>query len=327
MSDSTISPYNTVGRLKNAIKAFGEVVAVSDISFSIKKGSIMGFIGPNGSGKTTSIRLLLGLIRPQSGNVSLFGVNPFLNSQVKDLVGYVPERSVFPQWITAREYLVTFARYHLPHEVAVKRSLEVLKEVDLLEVADKRIRQFSKGMKQRMKIAQALIHKPALVIGDEIFNGLDPLIRHNMFDLIEKYRKEYNTTFFLSSHILFEIEQLTDQIILLYKGRTIAQGSPSKIRELIQDQPHSIQITTDDNTKLASLLINKKDSIENKLISSIQFQNDARTNDTQLLVSTLNPREFYEQLTTIVVDNNILIRELRATDEGLETLFKTLTVG
>ncbi|MHA1910847.1 MAG: hypothetical protein ACTSYA_04035, partial [Candidatus Kariarchaeaceae archaeon] len=181
--------------------------------------------------------------------------------------------------------------------------------------------------KQRMKIAQSFIHKPALVIGDEIFNGLDPLIRHNMFELIEHYRSEYNTTFFLSSHILFEVEKLTDKIILLYKGRTIAQGSPMKIRELIQDQPHSIQITTDDNKKLASLLINYKESIDDKTISSIHFQNDTRTNDKQLLVLTHNPRQFYEQLTILVVENEITVRELRSTDEGLENLFKTLTTG
>ena len=319
--------YRNVGRLDHAIKAYGEVVAVSDISFTIKRGSIMGFIGPNGSGKSTSIRLLLGLIKPQSGKVSLFGVDPFVNSQVKKLVGYVPEESVFPKWITAEEYLSTFARYHLQREVAKKRAREVLEEVDLLDVSNKRIRQFSKGMKQRMKIAQAFIHKPALVIGDEIFNGLDPLIRHNMFELIEHYRSEYNTTFFLSSHILFEVEKLTDTIILLYKGRTIAQGSPKKIRDLIQDQPHSIQITTSDNTKLASLLINYKESIDDKTITSIQFQNDTRTNDKQLLVLTHNPRQFYEQLTTLVVENEITIRELRSTDEGLENLFMTLTTG
>ncbi|MHA2403494.1 MAG: ABC transporter ATP-binding protein [Candidatus Kariarchaeaceae archaeon] len=294
-----MSNYNIVASLDHVVKAFGDVVAVSDASFAIEKGRIMGFLGPNGAGKTTSIRMILGLLKPQHGQVQLFGVDPFVNARVKQLVGYIPEENAFPKWIQARD-------------------------VELTEVANKRIRQFSKGMRQRMKVAQALMHKPALVIADEPFNGLDPLVRRKMFDLFDHYKTEYNSTFFVSSHILFEVEKLADKIILLYKGRTIAQGSPYRIREMIQDQPHSIQITTPETKQLTSILINQANE---KIVSSIEFKFDTRSGDRQLSVLTLDPRTFYSLLTDIVVDNNIPITELRATDEGLENLFKTLTVG
>ncbi|MFX1512800.1 MAG: ABC transporter ATP-binding protein [Promethearchaeota archaeon] len=310
--------------LSGVIKAFGQVVAVSDVSFAIPQHSIMGFLGPNGAGKTTSIRLLLGLIKPQTGQVRVFGQNPFYVTSDHQHLGYIPEGDAFPHWVKAREYLTMLGRYNLPKEVAKKRVWEVLEEVELTEVANKRIKQFSKGMKQRMKIGQALIHKPKLVIGDEPFNGLDPLIRKNMFSLIESYRQEYSMTFFLSSHILFEVERLANQIVLLFRGRTIAQGSPKRIRDMLAEQPHSIQITTKAIKQLSNLLITHGDE---ELISSIEFQRDSRTDESQIIILTREPLEFYHLLTDLVVDHEILIHELKATDEGLENLFKTLTMG
>ena len=198
----------------------------------------------------------------------------------------------------------------------------MLEEIGLLEVKNKRIWQFSKGMKQRIKLAQAIMHKPTLVIADEPFNGLDPIIRKQVFDLIQYYRKEYGTTFFVSSHVLYEVDRLADQIVLLHNGRTIAQGSPLRIRAMIQEVPHSIQITTRAYKHLASLLINNADT---ETISSIQFQLDPRSQQNQLVVLTKQPIMFYRLLTDLIVDNNIIVNELKATDEGLESLFRVLT--
>lgn len=314
------------GFLENVTKSFGEVVAISDVSFSIKKGSIMGFLGPNGSGKTTSIKLLLGLTKPQTGNVQLLGKDPFTSTDLKQNVGYVPERDCFYKFLTANDYLVALGRYYMPKSIAEKRSLEVLEELDLLESKNKKITNFSKGMKQRIKIGQSLMHNPKLIIADEPFNGLDPIIRKSLFDLFEQYRNENGTTFFLSSHILFEIERLATQIIILYKGRTIAEGNPHKIRELIQEQPHSISITTSKIQEFAKLLIENNDK-SNKLISSMQFSNSEVELEKKLEVLTHSPKEFYSLVTDLVVDNNIVIKEIKATDEGLENLFKSLTVG
>jgi ABC-2 type transport system ATP-binding protein len=223
----------------------------------------------------------------------------------------------------AEDYLINLARFNLPREMAIKRARVILDEMELTEVSQKRIVQFSKGMKQRMKIGQALIHRPLLIIGDEPFNGLDPVLRKKMFQIIREYQETSDTTFFISSHILFEVENLANKIILLYKGRTIAQGSAKRIREMIADQPHEIMITSKNVRPLANILINSTDE---KTISGLKFDRNFN-GEEQLIVSTLNAREFYSLLTDIIVEHEIPLNELRATDEGLENLFKKLTVG
>ena len=316
--------FNVIAKLDHVTKSFGEVVAVSGASFSVEKGKITGFLGPNGAGKTTSIKMILGLTRPQKGRVTLFGKNPFYNSSLKHILGYIPEIELFPKWMKARDYYYWLGRFQLTKEEAFRRANEVLSEIGLEDVADKRIHKFSRGMKQRMKIGQALIHKPALIIGDEPFNGLDPIVRRNMVNLFKDYIRKYNSTFFISSHILFEMEKFTETVILMYKGRTIAQGSPIRIREMIDDQPHSIQITVKDPKKLSTLLINNTDE---NIVSQIRFQKDIHSNENQIVVLTNDPREFYSLVTDLACDHEIPIREIKATDEGLENLYKSLTIG
>ena len=316
--------FDVIAKFDHVTKAFGEVVAVSEASFSIEKGKITGFIGPNGAGKTTSIKMILGLIRSQKGRVTLFGKDPFYNSRLKQLVGYIPEVEVFPNWMKAHEYLYRLGCFQLTKREAFRRADEILNDIGLEDVANKRIIKLSKGMKQRIKIGQALIHKPLLIIGDEPFNGLDPVIRRRMINLFKGYTRKYNSTFFISSHILFELEDVSDTVILMYKGRTIAQGSSIRIREMIEDQPHSIQITVNDSKKLSKLLI---DNANEEVVSQIKFQKDFRLNENQLVVLTNEPREFYSLVTDLVCDHKIPIKDLKATDEGLENLYKSLTMG
>jgi ABC-2 type transport system ATP-binding protein len=319
-----LNNFEIIAKIDNVTKSFGDVVAISDASFSVEKGKITGFLGPNGAGKTTSIKMILGLIRPQKGKVRLFGKDPFYNSSIKQFIGYIPEVEAFPNWMKARDYFYWLGRFHLTKKEAIRRTDEVLEEIGLLDVSNKRIKNFSKGMKQRMKIGQSLLHKPALIIGDEPFNGLDPVVRKKIFDLFKDYARKYNSTFFISSHILFEIEKISEKVILMYKGRTIAQGSPIRIREMIDDQPHSIQITVKNSKKLSTLLINNANE---NVVSQIKFQKDIRSNEDQLVVLTNEPREFYSLITDLVCDHEISILEIKATDEGLQNLYKSLTIG
>lgn len=316
--------FNVIAKLDHATKAFGEVIAVSDATFTIERNKITGFLGPNGSGKTTSIKMLLGLVRPQKGKVTLFGHDPFYNSNVKQLIGYIPERDAYLKGIKAQDYLISFARFFLKKQEAIHRSNEVLKEIGLFNVKNKPISQFSKGMKQLIKIGQGLIHKPALLIADEPFDGLDPVVRKKMYNLFKDYSQKYNTTFFISSHILFEMEKIAENVILFYKGRTLAQGSPIHIREMIEDQPHSIQITVKNSKKFSTLLINNANE---EIISQIKFQKNPRTNENQLVILTHKPREIYSLITDLVVENEIPITEIQATDEGIQNLYKSLTIG
>ena len=311
--------------VNNVTKSFGDVVAVSEVTFSVTEKSITGFLGPNGSGKTTIIRMLLGLTQPRTGSIELFGQNPFKSYTIKNFIGYVPEREVFLN-ISALDFLTSLGRYYLPREVAHKRAIEVLEELEFQDVKNKKISQFSKGMKQQMKVAQSLIHKPKFIIADEPFNGLDPLVRKKLFDIFRKYRQEYDTTFFVSSHILFEVEKLADQMILLYKGRSIAQGSPGRIRSLMLAQPHAIQISSPKTKELAKVLIDYSIT-EPSLISSIAFSTDKVDNRDKILIETLQPKEMYRLITDIVVDHNIIVQEVASSEEGLENLYKLLTIG
>lgn len=314
-----------VVEVDHVTKSFGDVVAVSDVSFQIPKGEIMGFLGPNGSGKTTSIKMLLGLIQPQTGTISVLGNNPFYNRRIKYDLGYVPETDCFYRWITAYDFLEHFSRFQLPREQARKRTVEILEEIGLQNVAKKRLQTFSKGMKQRVKLGQALIHRPSFIIADEPFNGLDPIVRKQFFDIMSKYSEDFETTWFISSHVLFEVEKLAKRIILLYKGRTIAQGTPSRIRGMIQEQPHAIQITTTAIQDLVKLLIDQNEFRE--IISAVEFNPTSQDAQGLFTIETKNPIRFYQLLTDLVVDYNIPITEIKPTDEGLEALFKTLTVG
>ena len=314
-----------VVEMDHVTKAYGDVVAVSDVSFQIPKGEIMGFLGPNGSGKTTSIKMILGLTRPQSGQLLVLGNNPISNRKIKYDIGYVPESDCFYRWITAYDFLNSFSRYQLPREVAKRRTLEILEEIGLAHVANKRIQTFSKGMKQRVKLGQAIIHNPSFIIADEPFNGLDPIVRKQFFDIMQKYSQEYATTWFVSSHVLFEVERLAQNIILLYKGRTIAQGSPSRIRSMIQEQPHSIRITTHSSKELVKILVEHVGFED--VISSLDFPNVPAEKPDSFTIETKNPTKLYQLLTDLVVDYNLPISEIKPTDEGLEALFKTLTVG
>lgn len=314
----------SIGILDHVTKSFGDVVAISDVSFSIQEGSIMGFLGPNGSGKTTSIRLLLGLLKPQTGSVTLFG-KKMLSTDIKNKIGYVPESDSFHSFLNAKDYLVAMGRLHMNPKDAIRRANEVLDELDLIEFANKKISTFSKGMKQRIKVGQALMHKPELIIADEPFNGLDPIIRKGLFELFQDYNKKNGTTFFISSHILFEVERLADQIVILYKGRTIAQGHPNKIRELIQEQPHSVSISSSEIKKLVHLLLDNK-STDNSVFSSITFPSILEKDIPTVQILTHQPKHFYSLVTDLAVDNNIIIKDM-SSDEGLESLFRTLTVG
>ena len=314
-----------VVEMDHVTKSYGDVVAVSDVSFAIPEGQIMGFLGPNGSGKTTSIKMILGLTRPQTGRINVLGTDPFTNTKMKYDFGYVPESDCFYRWITAFDYLEQFARFYLPKEQAKRRTNEILEEVKLSHVANKRLLTFSKGMKQRIKLGLALMHNPKFIIADEPFNGLDPIARKQFFDLMKQYSKEYATTWFVSSHVLFEVERLAQNIILLYKGRTIAQGSPSRIRAMIQEQPHSIQITYPSIREMVKLLVDQSDFKE--LISSMEFTKSSTGQDESFTVETKDPTKLYQLVTDLVVDYNLPISEIKPTDEGLESLFKSLTVG
>jgi ABC-2 type transport system ATP-binding protein len=205
-------------------KVFGDKVAVADLTLSVERGEVFGFLGPNGAGKTTAVKMLLGLIRPSGGEASLLGA-PLNDQQARGRVGFLPEHFRFHDWLTAGEFLSLHADlYHMPVERRNQRIPELLELVGLAPHASKRLRQFSKGMLQRIGLAQALLNEPELVILDEPTSGLDPVGRRLVRDIIRDLRQS-GTTVFLNSHLLSEVEITCDRVAFIKYGEVL-QTSP-----------------------------------------------------------------------------------------------------
>ena len=212
-------------RIENLVKTYGSVRALDGLSLNVKPGVVYGFLGPNGAGKTTSMRILSGLARPVSGRAWIMGKEigqP--GSDVRSLIGVLPEEPAFYGWMTPREYLRDFVAplYQLHGKVAARRADELLETVGLKDAANRRIGGFSRGMRQRMGLAQALIHQPPVLLLDEPVSALDPAGRKEVLELIETLRGK--TTILLSTHILADVERVCDVVGIIARGRLIVQA-------------------------------------------------------------------------------------------------------
>jgi ABC-2 type transport system ATP-binding protein len=221
----------------NLRKSFGEKVAVRDLTLSVNRGEVFGFLGPNGAGKTTSIKMLLNLIAPTGGQAILFGY-PASNPDIRARVGFLPEHFRFHDWLTAEEFLTLHADlYRLRREIARPRINELLELVGLAPHRGKKLREFSKGMLQRIGLAQALLNQPELVILDEPTSGLDPVGRRLVRDIIREI-KQAGTTVFLNSHLLSEVEITCDRVAFIKQGEVI---HTSPLQQLVEGEL-SVQI-------------------------------------------------------------------------------------
>ncbi len=209
------------------------------ISFSVKEGEIFGYLGPNGAGKTTTIKCLLGLIFPDGGTIAIFG-QPHLSARARQVLGFLPENPYFYDYLTAREFLAFYADlFGLGRDVKEERIGRLLKLVGLERAADLRLRKFSRGMLQRIGLAQALINDPKLVILDEPLGGLDPLGRKEIRDIIVRFKQEGKTVFF-TSHILQDIEMICDHVAIIVGGRIVKQGA---LQDLVSEKVLFTEVT------------------------------------------------------------------------------------
>jgi ABC-2 type transport system ATP-binding protein len=217
-------------RCENLTKRFGAFTAVDDLSLTIEEGASFGFLGPNGAGKTTTLRLFTGLSNPSQGRMWVGGED--VSGQSLDLrsqVGYLPESPAFYGWMTGREFLeFTADLYGIPRGQARSRAAELLKEVDLVDAADRKVRGYSRGMQQRLGLAQALVHYPRVLFLDEPASALDPMGRRDMLETINSLRGR--TTVFISSHILADVERICDRVAIVNRGKLVALGSIDDLR-------------------------------------------------------------------------------------------------
>lgn len=245
--------------ITNLTKAFGDIHAVNDLSFSVFKGDIMGFLGPNGAGKSTTIRMLLSLIKPDSGAIKIFGLPmPKKRSVILHEIGALIEEPRFYEYLTAYKNLEILSKISGVKPDS-KRIYEVLDLIGLLNRASSKVKTFSHGMKQRLGIAQALVHDPDLLILDEPGNGLDPKGMVDVRNVILRINKELGKTIFISSHILKEVELISNRMVIINEGHKIVEGD---VKELLYSGKIKVTIDTSDNSKALKILEEKKFSCE-----------------------------------------------------------------
>ena len=302
----TAAPAITV---EHVSRWYGNVVAVNDISFEVGPG-VTGLLGPNGAGKTTLLHMIAGLLAPSAGDVLVDGHAAWRNPGMYRRVGLVPERETVYSFLTGREFALANAKLQglADPDAAAARAIDL---VDLVEAADRRIGTYSKGMRQRIKMAAALVHDPPVLVLDEPFNGMDPRQRLHMFELLRQMADQGRTVL-LSSHILEEVERMAESVLVIYAGRLAAAGDFRSIRRLMTDRPHVYHVRSTDDRHLASLLLRLE------CVFGIELDSKGLT------VRTSDLGEFTRQMPRIARDHGISLHELRPTDDSLESVFAYL---
>ena len=239
-------------KVENISKNFGTLKAVDNLSFEVEAGQVFGFLGQNGSGKSTTIRMLLSLIHPSSGSIELFGKSIQKNrASILEQVGAIIERPDLYPYLTATEHLQLFAKVR-KQKVAAINITKTLEQVGLSHRSQDKVQTFSLGMKQRLGIAIALVHNPSLIILDEPTNGLDPQGIADIRSLIQYLAKEEGKTVFVSSHLLSEIEQVANQILIIHQGKKMVEGVT---KELLDPEKRIVQIKTMDDAKALAIIV------------------------------------------------------------------------
>ncbi|MXW34446.1 MAG: ABC transporter ATP-binding protein [Chloroflexi bacterium] len=295
--------------VQNVSRWYGDVVAVNDISFTLEPG-ITGLLGPNGAGKSTLLHMISGFLRPSVGVISVLGATAWRNPEMFRRVGLVPERESVYSFLGARAFAEASARLHgLPDpEDAARRAIA---RVELEDAQDRAMGGYSKGMRQRAKIAAALVHDPEVLVLDEPFNGTDPRQRLQLMEMLRRMAAEGCTILF-SSHILEEVERLAENVLVIVNGRLAASGDFRQIRRLMTDRPHTFELRTSDNRALAAALVGLPH------VSAVELT------DSRLDVRTTDFGAFTAAIAAAVRDSGVTLQQLRPADESLESVFSYL---
>jgi ABC-2 type transport system ATP-binding protein len=293
-------------------KWYGQVSGLNDVTVSIPRG-ITGLLGPNGAGKSTFMKLMTGQLKPSKGNIQVLGEPIWGNPAVFARIGFCPEQDAFYDRKTGLEWLVALVRLNgLDDAAAEAAATRALERVDLMDAANKKIGAYSKGMRQRVKLAQALVHDPELLILDEPLTGMDPLMRRKTIRFIREWARA-GKHIVVSSHILHEIESMTSNILLINNGRILAEGNVHQIRDLIDTHPHTVFVKGADPRALARHFLAEDD------VLSLKFEPGA------VIVETSRPDSFYARLTTLAASGEAgVIDEVTSPDDNLQAVFRYL---
>jgi ABC-2 type transport system ATP-binding protein len=293
-------------------KWYGQVIGLNDVSVGVPPG-ITGLLGPNGAGKSTFMKLITGQLKPSKGVVKVLGEPIWGNPHLYFEIGFCPEQDSFYERMTGLEWVTALVRLNgLSDKDADAAAKRALTAVDLMDAANKKIGAYSKGMRQRVKLAQAIVHDPALLILDEPLAGMDPLARRRTIRMIREWARSGKSVI-VSSHILHEVESMTGNILLINNGRILAEGDVHQIRELIDEHPHTVSVRAQEPRALAREFLSFGD------VRSLKFEEGA------VIVETGKPDMFYARLTEMAASGQYgSIDEVTSPDDNLAAVFQYL---
>jgi ABC-2 type transport system ATP-binding protein len=299
-------------RTEHLSKWYGQVSGLNDVTVTIPPG-ITGLLGPNGAGKSTFMKLMTGQLKPSQGRVEVFGAPIWGQPQLYARIGFCPEQDAFYERMTGLEWVTALVRLNGHDDAAAGTAARrALEQVELLGAADKKIGAYSKGMRQRVKLAQALVHDPELLILDEPLTGMDPLMRRRTIRLVKDWARA-GKHIIVSSHILHEVEAMTSNILLINNGRIVAEGNVHQIRDLIDTHPHTVYVRGTDPRALARRFLAEDD------VLSLRFEPGA------VVVETSRPDSFYARLTDLAASGEAgAIDEVQSPDDNLQAVFRYL---
>ncbi len=296
----------------NVSKWYGQVIGLNDVTVSIPPG-ITGLLGPNGAGKSTFMKLITGQLAPSKGSITVLGEPIWRNPRLYFQIGFCPEQDAFYERMTGLEWVTTLVRLNgLSEKEGTEAETRALTTVDLMDAASKKIGAYSKGMRQRVKLAQAIVHDPQLLILDEPLSGMDPLARRKTIRMIRDWARAGRSVI-VSSHILHEIESMTANILLINNGRILAEGDVHHIRDLIDEHPHTVFVRAQDPRGLARDFIDRID------VRSLRFEEGA------VIIETGKPDAFYTRVTELAASGEYgTIDEVTSPDDNLAAVFQYL---
>jgi ABC-2 type transport system ATP-binding protein len=295
----------------NVSRFYGEVLGINKVSLAIPPG-ITSLVGPNGAGKTTLMNLMTGLIRPTQGEISVLGVSPDHPEKLCRLVGYCAQFDAFPKGLSGRQFIYSYLRlYGYSDTECDARTTTAIERVNMSAAAGRPVAAYSKGMRQRIKLAQAMAHDPQVIILDEPLNGLDPMARAETIALFQEWGQKGRHVL-VSSHILHEVDRISDQVILLSQGYVVAEGQIQGVRSEVKEQPMQIVVRCDRPNQLAARLFQEGHVVEAKVAA------DA------LLLRTKDADSFYLLLNRVVLDTGLIVESVAPADDDVNAVYQYL---
>ncbi|HUK15477.1 MAG TPA: ABC transporter ATP-binding protein [Bryobacteraceae bacterium] len=307
---------NTLITFANVSRFYGEVLGINKVNLSVPPG-ITSLVGPNGSGKTTLMNLMSGLLRPTQGQISVLGVPPDHPEKLGRILGYCTQFDAFPKGLTGWQFLYSFLLLHGMSEAESRqRAAAALERVNMMDAAHRLVAAYSKGMRQRIKLAQAVAHDPQVLVLDEPLNGLDPMARAETIALFREWGDKGRHVI-VSSHILHEVDRISDQVILLSHGYVVAEGQIQGVRSEVKEQPMQILVRCDRPADLAARLFQQNHVVEAKI------HGDGRN----LLLRTKDADSFYLLLNRIVLDSGLDVESVAPADDDVNSVYQYLIGG